>query len=49
MGFLTNLGLKLPTAIATVVAAAAIGAAASAGPAIQAARLNIVEALRRQE
>jgi len=49
MGFLANLGFKLPTAIATVLAAAAIGAAASAGPAIQAARLNIVEALRRQE
>ena len=49
MGFLANLGFKLPTAIATVLAAAAIGAAASTGPAIQAARLNIVDALRRQE
>ena len=49
MGFLANLGFKLPTAIATVAAAAAIGALASAGPAIQAARLNIVDALRRQE
>lgn len=48
-GFLSNVGFKGPTAIATVLAAAAIGAAASALPAAQAARLRIVDALRRQE
>ena len=48
-GFLSNIGFKGPTAIATVLAAAAIGAAASALPAAQAARLRIVDALRRQE
>jgi putative ABC transport system permease protein len=48
-GFLSNVGFKAPTAIATVVVAAAIGAAASALPAVQAGRLAIVDALRRQE
>ena len=49
MGFLSNLGFKLPTAIATVAAATLIGAAASAFPAIQASRMGVVDALRRQE
>ena len=48
-GFLTNIGFKAPTAIATIVSAAALGAAASAFPAVQAARMAIVDALRRQE
>jgi putative ABC transport system permease protein len=48
-GFLSNVGFKLSTGIATVLVAAAIGAAASAFPAVQAARLAIVDALRRQE
>jgi len=48
-GFLSNVGFKLSTGIATVVVAAAIGGAASAFPAVQAARLTIVDALRRQE
>jgi ABC-type lipoprotein release transport system permease subunit len=48
-GFLSNVGFKLPTAVATVVVAAAIGALASTFPAVQAARLAIVDALRRQE
>ncbi len=48
-GFLSNVGFKAPTAIATVVVAAVLGAAASAFPAVQAARLAIVDALRRQE
>jgi putative ABC transport system permease protein len=48
-GFLSNVSFKLSTGIATVVVAAAIGAAASAFPAVQAARLAIVDALRRQE
>jgi putative ABC transport system permease protein len=48
-GFLSNVGFKLSTGIATVVVAAVIGAAASAFPAVQAGRLAIVDALRRQE
>ena len=48
-GFLSNIGFKLPTAIATIVVAGIIGAAASAFPAVQAARMGIVDALRRQE
>jgi putative ABC transport system permease protein len=48
-GFLSNVGFKAPTAIATILVSAALGAAASAFPAAQAARLAIVDALRRQE
>jgi putative ABC transport system permease protein len=48
-GFLSNVGFKAGTALATVLVAGIIGAAASAFPAIQAARLPIVDALRRQE
>jgi putative ABC transport system permease protein len=48
-GFLSNVGFKPATGIITVVVAAAIGAAASAFPAVQSARMPIVEALRRQE
>jgi putative ABC transport system permease protein len=48
-GFLSNVGFKASTGIATVLVAGIIGAAASAFPAIQAARLPIVDALRRQE
>jgi putative ABC transport system permease protein len=48
-GFLSNVGFSAPTAIATVVVAAVIGGAAAAFPAVQAARISIVEALRRQE
>lgn len=48
-GFLSNVGYKAPTAIATIVAAGVIGALASALPAVQAARMTIVDALRRQE
>ena len=49
MGFLSNITYKFSTGVATVLAAAAIGAAAAAFPAVQAARLGIVDALRRQE
>jgi putative ABC transport system permease protein len=49
MGFLSGLSVKLPTAIATVAVAGLIGALASAMPAVQAARMEIVNALRRQE
>ena len=48
-GFLSNVGFKASTALATVVVAGLIGAAASAMPAVQAARMTIVDALRRQE
>ena len=48
-GFLSNISFKLPTAIATIAVAAIIGAAAAAFPALQAARMGIVDALRRQE
>jgi len=48
-GFLSNVSFKLSTGITTVVVAAAIGVAASSFPAVQAARLAIVDALRRQE
>jgi putative ABC transport system permease protein len=48
-GFLSNVGFNAGTAIATVLVAGIIGAAASAFPAVQAARLPIVDALRRQE
>ena len=49
MGFLANMGFKLDTAVVTVVAAGAIGALAAAFPALQAARMDVVTALRRQE
>jgi putative ABC transport system permease protein len=48
-GFLSNVGFKASTAVATVLVAGIIGAAASAFPSVQAARLPIVDALRRQE
>ena len=48
-GFLSNVSFKPSTGVATMLVAAAIGAAASAFPAAQAARLAIVDALRRQE
>jgi putative ABC transport system permease protein len=49
MGFLSNLGFKLPTAVVTALVAGLIGALASAAPAVQAGRMKIVDALRRQE
>ena len=49
IGFLSNVSYTLPTAAMTVAIAALIGAAASALPAVQAARMEIVNALRRQE
>lgn len=49
MGFLSNISFKPGTAALTILAAAVIGAAASAFPAVQAARLGIVDALRRTE
>ena len=48
-GFLSNVGFKPLTGVMTVVVAALIGGAAASFPAVQAARLSIVEALRRQE
>jgi putative ABC transport system permease protein len=41
--------MHAPTAIAALAAAAVLGAAASLMPAVQAARLRVVDALRRQE
>ncbi|HET7788585.1 MAG TPA: ABC transporter permease [Myxococcales bacterium] len=49
IGFLSNVTYTLPTAAGTVAVAAALGALASAMPAVQAARMQIVDALRRQE
>jgi putative ABC transport system permease protein len=55
VGFVRGTGLPLPlslrpfAALATVVVAAALGALAGALPARQAARMPIVDALRRQE
>ncbi len=49
MGFLAGLGFKLPTALLTLGAATAIGALASAWPAMVASRMDVVTALRRQE
>ena len=49
IGFLSNVTYTVPMALATVVVAAIIGAAASALPAVRAARMQIVDALRRQE
>ncbi len=48
-GFLTNIGFHASTAIATILVASLIGGMASALPAVQAARIPIVDALRRQE
>lgn len=49
IGFLSNVTYTVPTAVGTVLVAAALGALASALPAVQAARMQIVDALRRQE
>src|SRR2546425_2042705 len=49
IGFLSNVSYTVTTALATAAVAAIIGAAASALPAVQAARMEIVNALRRQE
>jgi putative ABC transport system permease protein len=49
LGFLSNLSFKPATGLATVAAASIIGALASLLPAAQAARMEIVNALRRQE
>src|SRR4051794_6936338 len=49
LGFLTGISFKPGTAALTVVCAAVIGALASAFPAWQAGRMQVVEALRRQE
>jgi ABC-type antimicrobial peptide transport system permease subunit len=49
IGFLSNVSYTVPTAIATVAVATILGAAAAALPAVQAARMEIVNALRRQE
>ena len=49
IGFLSNVSYTLSTAAMTVAIAALIGAAASALPAVQVARMEIVNALRRQE
>ena len=49
LGFLTGIGFKLGTALLTLLCAAVIGALASALPAWQAGRMQVVNALRRQE
>jgi putative ABC transport system permease protein len=49
IGFLSGLTFHWPEGLATVVVASVIGALASAAPAVQAARMEIVNALRRQE
>jgi len=49
LGFLTGISFKPGTAALTVVCAAVIGALASAFPAWQAGRMQVVNALRRQE
>ncbi len=49
LGFLTGIGFKPGTAALTLGCAAAIGALASAFPAWQAGRMEVVDALRRQE
>jgi putative ABC transport system permease protein len=49
IGFLAGMTVKPFAAIATVLVAAAIGAATGALPAARAARMAIVDALRRQE
>ena len=49
MGFLTGVGFKPGTAALTLGSAGLIGALASALPAWTAARMQVVDALRRQE
>jgi putative ABC transport system permease protein len=49
LGFLSGLGFQMSTALTTLFFAAAIGAGASAVPGWSAARIAIVDALRRQE
>jgi putative ABC transport system permease protein len=49
LGFLTGIGFKPGTAVLTLGAAGLIGVVASALPAWNAGRLQVVEALRRQE
>ena len=49
LGFLTGIGFKPGTATLTLGCAAIIGALASAIPAWQASRMQVVNALRRQE
>ncbi len=49
LGFLTGITFKPGTAILTLGLAAVIGALASALPAWQASRMEVVNALRRQE
>ena len=49
LGFLTGITFKPSTAILTLGLAAIIGALASALPAWQAGRMEVVNALRRQE
>jgi putative ABC transport system permease protein len=49
LGFLTGISFKPGTAALTVACAAAIGALASVFPAWQAGRMEVVNALRRQE
>ena len=49
VGFLSNVSYTPSTAAMTVGVATVLGAAAAALPAVQAARMEIVNALRRQE
>jgi putative ABC transport system permease protein len=49
VGFAFDLTVRPPAAVATLLAAGAIGALSSAMPAVRAARMTIVDALRRQE
>jgi len=49
IGFLSNVSYTTTTAVATVAVATILGAVAAALPAVQAARMEIVNALRRQE
>ena len=49
LGFLTGITFKPGTALLTLVLAAVIGAVASVLPAWQAGRMEVVDALRRQE
>ena len=49
MGFLAGLGFKPTTAIVTIAVSTCIGGLASAYPAWAASKMNVVDALRRQE